>query len=76
VAAIVDPHLIVLGGGIGANADVLLPLLERQVERLTPLSPPVVLSELGRDAIVLGAIATALDTGRDLVFQERAGDGV
>jgi predicted NBD/HSP70 family sugar kinase len=76
VAAIVDPHLIVLGGGIGANADVLLPLLESEVERLTPLSPPIVLSELGRDAIVLGAIATALDTGRDLVFQKRAGDGV
>jgi predicted NBD/HSP70 family sugar kinase len=75
VAAIVDPELIVLGGGIGANAAVLLPLLEREVERLTPLRPPVVLSELAHDAIVLGAIATALDTARDLVFQERAGDG-
>jgi predicted NBD/HSP70 family sugar kinase len=76
VAAIVDPHLVVLGGGIGANADVLLPLLEREVERLTPLRPPIAVSELGHDAIVLGAIATALDTGRDLVFQQRAGDGV
>jgi hypothetical protein len=45
------------------------------VARLTPLRPPVVLSDLGHDAIVLGAIATALDTARDLVFTERAGDG-
>jgi predicted NBD/HSP70 family sugar kinase len=75
VAAIVDPELVVLGGGIGANADVLLPHLERAVERLTPLRVPVALSRLGHDAIVLGAIATALDTARDLVFTERAGDG-
>jgi predicted NBD/HSP70 family sugar kinase len=75
VAAIVDPELVVLGGGIGANADVLLPHLERAVERLTPLQVRVALSELGHDAIVLGAIATALDTARDLVFTERAGDG-
>ena len=75
VAAIVDPELIVLGGGIGANADVLLPHLQDAVAALTPLRPPVVLSALGADAIVLGAIATALDTARDLVFSERAGDG-
>jgi predicted NBD/HSP70 family sugar kinase len=75
VAAIVDPALVVLGGGIGANADVLLPQLERAVAALTPLRPPIVLSELGTDAIVLGAIATALGTARDLVFSQRAGDG-
>jgi predicted NBD/HSP70 family sugar kinase len=75
VAAIVDPGLVVLGGGIGANADVLLPELEQAVAGLTPLRPPIVLSDLGADAIVLGAIATALDTARELVFTERAGDG-
>jgi predicted NBD/HSP70 family sugar kinase len=75
VAAIVDPELLVLGGGIGANADVLLPWLQGAVERLTPLRPAIVLSELGPDAIVLGAIATALDAARDVVFTERAGDG-
>ncbi|WP_445151773.1 ROK family transcriptional regulator [Baekduia sp. Peel2402] len=75
VAAIVDPALVVLGGGVGANADVLLDHLGAAVEALTPLRPPVVLSELGNDAILLGAIATALDTARELVFSERAGDG-
>ena len=70
------PELVVLGGGIGANADVLLPRLERAVARLTPAAPADRRSAtLGADAIVLGAIATALETARDLVFTERAGDG-
>jgi predicted NBD/HSP70 family sugar kinase len=75
VAAIVDPALVVLGGGVGANADILLGHLEDAVAALTPLRPPVALSALGTDAILLGAIATALDTARELVFIERAGDG-
>src|SRR4051794_2815217 len=75
VAAIVDPQLVILGGGIAESADVLLPPLARRLEELTPLAPPVVAGELGHDAIVLGAIATALETARERVFQERAGDG-
>jgi predicted NBD/HSP70 family sugar kinase len=75
VAAIVDPALVVLGGGVGANGDLLLPPLRRALARLTPLEPAIAVSELGHDAIVLGAIATALDTARDRVFQDRAGDG-
>ena len=47
--------------------------LEERLARLTPLEPRVAEGELGKDAIVLGAIATALDTARDMVFEERAG---
>jgi hypothetical protein len=32
--------------------------------------------ELGQDATVLGAVASALDTARDLVFEQRAGFAV
>src|SRR5215208_2801073 len=73
VAAIVDPEFVLLGGGIGSNIDLLRPPLERRLEELTPLAPPVAEGELGQDAIVLGAVASALDTARDLVFEERAG---
>jgi len=47
--------------------------LEERLARLTPLQPRVAEGELGKDAIVLGAIATALDTARDIVFEQRAG---
>jgi predicted NBD/HSP70 family sugar kinase len=75
VAAIIDPNLVILGGGIGSNAELLLPHLEAAVEQLTPLRLPITLSTLGPDAILLGALSTALTTAHDLVFTERAGDG-
>ena len=73
VAAIVDPEFVLLGGGVGSNIDLLRPPLERRLAELTPLAPPVAEGELGHDATVLGAVASALDTARDLVFEQRAG---
>src|SRR3954469_4534669 len=71
IGAVVDPEFIVLGGGIGGSADLLRPRVEARLTELTPLETRVEESELGQDAIVLGAIATALETARDLVFAER-----
>ena len=73
VAAIIDPEFVLLGGGVGSNTDLLRPPLERRLAELTPLAPPVAEGELGPDATVLGAVASALDTARDLVFEQRAG---
>jgi predicted NBD/HSP70 family sugar kinase len=71
ITSVVDPEFIVLGGGIGASADVLRPRIEDCLRELTPLETHVEESELGQDAIVLGAIATALERARDIVFEER-----
>jgi predicted NBD/HSP70 family sugar kinase len=71
ITAVVDPEFVVLGGGLGASADLLRPRVEECLRELTPLETRVEESELGRDAIVLGAIATALGTARDIVFEER-----
>jgi predicted NBD/HSP70 family sugar kinase len=73
VAAIIDPEFVLLGGGVGSNTDLLRPPLERRLAELTPLAPPVAEGELGPDATVLGAVASALDTARDLAFEQRAG---
>jgi predicted NBD/HSP70 family sugar kinase len=73
VAAIVDPEFVLLGGGVGSNIDLLRPPLERRLAELTPLAPPVAEGELGQDATVLGAVASALDTARDRVFELRTG---
>jgi predicted NBD/HSP70 family sugar kinase len=74
IAAILDPELIVLGGGIGHNLDLLIGPLERQLHAITPLRPPIVASKLGEDVILLGAIATGLEVARELVFQQQSGD--
>jgi predicted NBD/HSP70 family sugar kinase len=73
VAAIIDPEFVLLGGGVGSNLDLLRPTLERRLTQLTPLAPRIAEGSLGQDAIVLGAVASALDTARERVFQQRTG---
>ncbi|MGH6653921.1 MAG: ROK family protein [Actinocrinis sp.] len=68
VAAVLDPELVVLGGGIGDNADLLLDPLRAALPRITPLSPRLVSSQLGGEAVLRGAIATAVTAAREAVF--------
>ncbi|GHE07972.1 ROK family protein [Streptomyces alanosinicus] len=70
-AAVLDPDLVVLGGGVGHSVDLLLGPVQERVRALTPLRPRIAPSRLGEDAVLLGAVATALDTARDLVFERR-----
>jgi predicted NBD/HSP70 family sugar kinase len=69
ITAVLDPELIVLGGGIGQRGELLLPPLERRLQQLTPLRPRIVASKLGDDSVLLGSIANALETAHNLVFQ-------
>ena len=71
IAAMLDPAMVILGGGVGDNADLLLDPIYESLAALTPLRPPIVPSALGGDAVLIGAIATALGTARDLVFEGR-----
>ncbi|MET9883728.1 ROK family transcriptional regulator [Streptomyces sp. NPDC006430] len=71
VSAVLDPDLVVLGGGVGHSADLLLRTVRQTLRTLTPLRPKVVPSGLGEDAVLLGAVATALDAARDLAFEGR-----
>ncbi|MFC1418937.1 ROK family transcriptional regulator [Streptacidiphilus cavernicola] len=74
VSSVLDPDLVVLGGGLGHSADLLLRDVEETLHRLTPLRPRVAASALGDDAVLLGAIATALRTARPLIFDRRTGE--
>ncbi|HEX4787124.1 MAG TPA: ROK family transcriptional regulator [Actinospica sp.] len=71
IAAMVDPALVILGGGVGDNTDLLLEPIYESLSALTPLRPPITAAALGGDAVLIGAIATALTTARDLVFEDR-----
>ena len=69
ITSVIDPELIVLGGGIGRNGDLLIAPMSRQLEKLLPLRPPpLMVSALGDDAVVLGALAIALARAREKVF--------
>ncbi|MEV5714866.1 ROK family protein [Amycolatopsis mediterranei] len=71
VTAVLDPRLIVLGGGIGGNTDLLAAPMRRALAATIPVVPEIVAGRLGEDAVLAGAIATALGTARELVFDRR-----
>lgn len=66
IIAVVDPHLVVLGGGIG-QAEGLLQLVERALPRFAPVVPQLRVSALGRDAVVDGCLAAGLDRAWDIL---------
>jgi predicted NBD/HSP70 family sugar kinase len=70
VSAVLDPELVVLGGGIGAHAVDLLvgPVIERLRSMLALRPPRIEVSTLGTDGVLLGALAVGLTEARDLVF--------
>jgi predicted NBD/HSP70 family sugar kinase len=68
VAAVVDLELVILGGGIGGNADLLLEPIGLELRTLSPLRPRLVGSALGDDAVLHGAVATALAAAQDRLF--------
>lgn len=72
VSCVLDPDLVVLGGGIGHSADLLLERVERALHALTPLRPRLAPSLLGEDAVLIGALSTALRTARPEVFHRRS----
>ena len=55
VASVVDPELVVMGGGIGSNPLLLTPLRDA-VGRITPWPIRVESSSLGADAGLIGAV--------------------
>jgi predicted NBD/HSP70 family sugar kinase len=68
VTPVLDPELVILGGGIGRNGDLLLEPIERELRQLLPFRPRVAVSALGEDAVLRGAVATALEVARERVF--------
>ena len=78
VAAVADVRLVVLGGGIGANADLLLDPVRRLLAAWLPYPPRVEVSSLGEAAVLTGALALGRKAALENVFAKtraRGGDG-
>jgi predicted NBD/HSP70 family sugar kinase/DNA-binding CsgD family transcriptional regulator len=72
VAAVADPALVVLGGGIGSNGDLLLAPVRRLLADWMPYPPRVEISSLGEAAVLMGALAIGLRSALDNTFVNRA----
>ena len=71
IAAVADVSLVVLGGGLGSNGDLLLAPVRRFLTGWIPYPPRVEVSSLGEAAVLTGALAVGLRTARENVFLNR-----
>ena len=71
IAAVADVELVVLGGGIGANGDLLLDPVSRLLTDWLPFPPRVEVSTLGEAAVLTGALAVGLQAALENVFARR-----
>ena len=69
IAAIVDPELIVLGGGIGGNGDLLLAPVSDALAAALPFPPAVQSTELRDEAVLAGALALGAADAREWSFE-------
>jgi predicted NBD/HSP70 family sugar kinase len=72
IAAVADVALVVLGGGLGANGDLLLGPVRERLREWLPYPPRVEVSSLGEAAVLTGALAVGRRAALDNVFQNRA----
>ncbi len=69
IAAIVDPELIVLGGGIGSNGDLLLAPVSDALREALPFPPKVESTQLRDEAVLAGALALGAEDAREWSFE-------
>lgn len=68
VTVVLDPECVIVGGGLSRAGNVLLEPLQRHVQSLVPLPPPLVLSKLGDEAVALGAVRLAIQAVDERLF--------
>jgi glucokinase len=71
LVAVLDPDLIVLGGGVTRGAsEFMLAVAERVARRVQPGAPPIKLSTLGHNAQTYGAICSAMTLARERILSK------
>lgn len=75
ITPILDPQLVVLGGGIGLNGDLLIDVIDDCLRAAAAFAPKVVTSQLEDRATLWGATEMARSQARESVFAAVAGVG-
>ncbi|MFD0637269.1 ROK family protein [Catenulispora yoronensis] len=75
LAAVADVELIILGGGIGLNGDLLLHRVARRLQERLPYPPRLEVSALGDGAVLTGAAALGAAEAVEKVIRERTKTG-
>lgn len=61
ISALLDPEIIILGGGVARSADLLIDPILQRLEGVVQFVPRLVASPLGRRAAAMGAIMLVLN---------------
>ncbi len=61
IVAVLDPELVVFGGGLSHAGDLLLEPVRRVVSRIVPNLPALKISALGDDAQLMGSVSSAME---------------
>jgi len=72
IAAVADVELVVLGGGLGTNGDLLLGPVRAHLDEWLPFPPRVEVSMLGDAAVLTGALAVGRQAALENVFANRS----
>lgn len=67
IVAILDPSLIILGGGVGVNVE-LTDQITQYTQQLIQWMPPIAVSSLGNEAAFHGAIAHGMPIAREQIL--------
>jgi glucokinase-like ROK family protein len=60
ISAVLDPELIVIGGGVALSSDLLLEPIRARLKGVMPLYPRLAASQLGSQAAIFGGIVRLL----------------
>jgi predicted NBD/HSP70 family sugar kinase/DNA-binding CsgD family transcriptional regulator len=69
LAAVSDVEVIVIGGGVGSNGDLLLEPIRTRLAAWMEYPPRVEVSSLGEAAVLSGALSVGLRAALDNVFE-------
>jgi predicted NBD/HSP70 family sugar kinase len=70
IIPVLDPELVVLGGGIGRSGALMLPAIREHLSSWLPIPvPEFAVSATGTDAVLLGAIVHGIERARIKAFE-------